>query len=369
MDRLSNSVLLRMHEAFCGTVKEKWKRWVVSAATWHVRCRRAAAAATAIGLLVAGCSSSSDEPVPPATAAQSSEQPQSETAGVDPSPVVPVQTVRSGLVVETRNDQRVTIGFVDPQTGNYSKHAVFENVDFYKDETLLDSHDIRLAPDLLRYAVTRKNSNTVGWVNEDGSFTDVTPEGVPSGPFDGPAPAYQAIGFDGAGNFYFTEQRDLDVAWYVVKASDGSRVAAAEPLDPPGNLKGKRTSDIARNGAGELYARKWSCGKNRGPYISLDRAALIPDMRNDYTDRTLIVRKVDEEGCGVGTPADKVSLLPEANESRISNPVGSPDGQHVAFRRNVSELWITDSNGGGAPREVELNGIDLDESTTLVGWT
>ena len=157
-------------------------------------------------VLAGGCSSSGPSSSPSAQGPTSHQAPPG-TAGADqnasasaaPSPV----KVTSGILALGSVGNKRIYGFIDPNSGQYSEAVTFT---IPSTGSVQGSTFPRLAasPDLTKLAVSSMANGQLmaGWIDSSGQFTAVT-TAADGGAFGGIPPSYVAIGFDGAGNYYY----------------------------------------------------------------------------------------------------------------------------------------------------------------------
>src|SRR5882757_2633037 len=111
----------------------------------------------------------------------------------------PVATAAGIVVVSFEEPSSPVVGYIDPTSGRYSQGATL-NIS-PQSFGAGDRGTIRLAPDWSRYAVSRQVGDIAhaGWVDPQAKFTDVAAQPPPPGG----AVAFDAIGFDGMGNFFY----------------------------------------------------------------------------------------------------------------------------------------------------------------------
>lgn len=314
--------------------------------------KHAVIALTTLLALVSGCSSS-EQPTPSSSASSTSAAAtSSSTSSVTAAPVPP--TPRVGIVVQSKlKGLKPELGVIDPVTGEYGELATF---DLPSDTSGVAEgfprNVVETAPDLERVAITTRAG--AGWVDRLGAFTNVNVEAAP-GPFGGAAATYSAIGFNGRGDFF-----------YERSAPDTGREVYRLPFGQTGPGTKEPTTDlldawITRDGNGELVVASVTCLIGPGNWFSPTEYVFVDGQ-------TQLVRTI------AAAPACSsdggTALLPQANTSQVSNPVVSPDGASVAFRRNADEIWVTSAAGGGEPRQLAVTGASIDFSDAyLIGWT
>lgn len=297
------------------------------------------------------------------------DKPSGPTASTDNSlPPSASPSSATGLMLESKDPSHVEIGFIDPVSGRYHQAVNFSNIQDASGGTLDLSQDIRLAPDLSRYAVARQITFGVmhaGWVDAGGNFTDIN-AGTDPGPFGGMPPSFLPIGFDGQGNFfYFYQGGATEPKVFEVPAG---QTTGAKPTDKSFNY----VNYITRDKSGNLQD------------LSVCRDATILNA-NEYLyspDTTQIYRISSEDalngGCG---RRGGVPLLPTTNTTTmVVSRAANSEGNSVAFLsldtlHQQNGLW-TVGVGGGQPTQLQLTGINLQvlgppgagTSMKLIGW-
>jgi hypothetical protein len=159
-------------------------------------------------VLAGGCSSSGRSSSPSGQAPTShqgapggagADQTPNASASVAPSPA----KVTSGILALNSVGNKRIYAFIDPNSGQYSEAATFT---IPSTGSAQGSTFPRLAasPDLTKLAVSSMANGQLmaGWIDSSGQFTAVT-TAADGGAFGGIPPSYAAIGFDGAGNYYY----------------------------------------------------------------------------------------------------------------------------------------------------------------------
>lgn len=320
----------------------------------RIACRIATTWLIVASLLAPGCSQHSPTitPAPP---------PASETELN--SRWLPTPGMATGIIVEKWQPQSLIIGTIDPLTGAYRHYVTFAaSVDKFDPRSA--GPDYKLSQDFTRYSLTLSSerpggSNRVGWVDRKGTFTEVNTTTPQSVPFDGPAPYFDDIGFDRAGNFYYLAtyfgpnlyNPKITGGQDMIEVPNGA-TQGGQPLrdrTPIGNGDSGTYWEFDGNGEMQVYGA--GCGQS-GNWLNPDEFLTVGDISASASTQ-LYKAKV----CG----ADRVPLLPATYDSVILNPVASPDGSQVAFKRGTQELWIVDATGSGSPRKLNLTGINLAE--------
>ena len=140
----------------------------------------------------------------------------------------PPNRVRSGILTYNSVGNKRIYGFIDPNTGAYSEAVTFT----IPNSGSVQSSSFRAlaaSPDLSKLAATStvNGQSAAGWIDSGGQFTAVTASVTP-GPFGGIPPSYSAIGFDGAGNFYYQSSSQQSLHPQMFKLTAGSTSNAQE---------------------------------------------------------------------------------------------------------------------------------------------
>ncbi|MFF0284358.1 hypothetical protein ACFYSW_29120 [Rhodococcus aetherivorans] len=301
--------------------------------------------------MIAGCSTDSETAATASSAARTS----SSVVNTGPPPADPSSTTPEahsqprGLMAVTSGKSNgftstITIGFVDPASGNYSRFKTFTvGTDWSK----LGAYDVGFSPDLSKYAITRPIDGVkhAGWMDDQGNFTDVNAAEVRD-PFGG----YQnnlAVGFDGFGNFYYEKfaEKGGSGLYKVPPGSEDAGTLVVElgsypTTNPPWNphLLGDGSMDI----------------RNQNVCLGLDFYSwLTPSVwvTTEGSHLYVIPTPTEEDltGCGNGP---KQPLLPETNDASAEYPMASPDGKSIAFLHDGSDLYVVDADGATLPRKL-----------------
>lgn len=222
--------------------------------------------------------------------------------------------------------------------------------------------ELAASPDLTKLAVTKDvdGHRSVGWIDADGEFTNVTPYKDP-GPFGGDGPSYTPIGFDGAGNFFYQQNEQGLPTPLLFELPAGS---TSNPKDVSSQVRSWAEGLKAfRNFDGTM---RFGC---RGGFSWLGPDAKVmvmaPGTQIDRTDVTPDPRT----GCPDMSSAGGVPLLPATNEERVTNAVGSADGTQVVFQMGTS-LYIVGADGSSQPAKLEVP-FEARQfpSLKLLGWS
>lgn len=260
------------------------------------------------------------------------------------------------VVVSAEEPSSPVVGFIDPSSGRYSQGATLNIAPQTFDPA--DRGSVRLAPDWSRYAVTRAvgDASHAGWVDRQAKFTDVTIQAPPSA---GATPRFDAIGFDGMGNyFYRMTAHGQSTVFQVPNGQSGGGEAVAY-------LPGADGTALKRDGTGRLtdmsgcptFAAQW-ISPSEYLHVSADGTQIF---RTNVVDTP----KLRDCDAPIGTP-----LLSPGGTAKVSDPVASPDGTKVAYLVDGTQLWVVDATGKGVPTRLNVSGVDLGSAhhTTIVGW-
>lgn len=333
-----------------------WHTRTIQLRPRHRRGRGAVAVAVCFVLIAASaCGTKSHD-----SASQSTTVPSSTSSTtVTPTKTLnlpdPAPAVIKGIVVGSFADESTpTIGSIDPVTGRYSRFVTFEMRPFGIKRSIAATE---FSPDFTRVATNRAFGQVqhAGWIDIASDFIDVNADSPMPGPFDdADLMSFEAIGFDGAGAFYYRKSKPEGGSG-IVKVPAG-QTSGGEPAE----ITGASWWQYTRDGNGALHLGFDCVPSDLDPWIS-------PTEYVTADGNQINRRLVDAPG-SCGSPGE-TPLLPATNTSDISEAVPSPDGQQVAFRRNGSELWIVSALGGGTPRQLNVTGIDLsDGNNHVMGW-
>jgi hypothetical protein len=286
-----------------------------------------------------------------------------------PSPTSSAQVTSGILAVDTSKNNQRTYGFIDPTSGQYSQVAQFNIPSSSQGIPYLA---IAASPDLTKFALSEQVNGQVaaGWIDTQGNFTNVTPA-AGSGAFSGVPPLYTAVGFDGAGNFYYREQSQGSLYPQMFELTAGT---TTNPTEITSKAAQEGTLNVYLNYDGTL---QFGCNPILswlGPTTEVFVAGGSTQI--DKREHT----HTDVAGCfdqGHDTP-----LLPAANAAHVDNAVGKHDGTMVAFKYdardrpdkttfvNGSDLYTVAADGSAQPTQVNLPNLTPGQLAfmTLLKW-
>lgn len=353
------------------------------------------AAAVLIGL-TSGCGgsdsggshASTQSPATVRSSATATGAPQASTAAPDAQGGKP-----SGVIFAALQDSNRIVVAVDPATGKADQLADFTPSD---EDVRLDAEyatftgDGPLAQralfsaDLQRSVAVKKlpdGTTDVGWIDRDGTFTDVTAATAKSGGFTSTtADDTPAFGPDGA--FYFA-RREPDGGPYKTDPTiwrlSGTDPAAARPL---ATLKDVNYYVNPPSRAMPLCAGcvpfRTPAGQGQGAFRATDfvgtKSYLSTDTEGSMVYLSPLHAKADTSLMDWGT--DGKQLIPETNR-KVWSPVADPAGTQVAFLSKAADAsdptiapeLYTVAAQGGTPHAVAVDGNALGgASPTLLAW-
>ncbi|HSA50801.1 MAG TPA: hypothetical protein VLH10_11930 [Yinghuangia sp.] len=351
------------------------------------------AVAALLMALPAGCDQS---PSPSSgSAAQSSAQQTEETATApapEESSPATADGQASGIVFAALQGSSWIVAAIAPATGATTYEATFSPTD---DDVRLDASFRQMtgggplaeralfSPDLRRAVALRMmadGSEHVGWIDRDGTFTDVTAANTTENGF---ASTFRddtpSFGPDGA--FYFARREPDGSGWktdptiWRLTGSEPGGAVSVEKLDDV-NYYVDATSDVEPLCAGCSPFRTTG-DPNLGAYRVTDFLDGDEYLSTD-TDHAMVYRspvkpKQDTSLMDWGT--DGTPLIPETNRT-VWAPVADPQGGQVAFLSTAvdqgptvpPELYIVDARGG-TPRLVPTGPGPLGGANpTLLTW-
>lgn len=286
-------------------------------------------------------------PTPPFTS-------QSTSVSVKPS---------TGLLASYESGRKVTFGFIDPTTAEFSKYATFNVGTSYNANVLL-------SPDLTKYAmnelILEQNKDNIyhaGWSDLSGHFTDVNAtERIDK---FGPNRTFGAIGFDGDGSFYYTAGTPSTKPTIYKLPAGQSSGSQAMPGTLSHDLGGTGGYQPKRDGAGRIIYLPFNCD------ISFIDKTTYVEAKGIQIYKASVADPNGEPDCDRDNMAkdNKTPLLPSTNRAGVFYPVGSPDGSKVYFLYEYNgDLFVVDSSGRTAPTEVgKVTGVN-DSDVQLVRW-
>jgi hypothetical protein len=301
-------------------------------------------------------------------------EPSGEPSGQTPSgpssgpPGQAPSAVTSGILTLTGTPGHVfTYGFIDPNSGNYSKVASFD----VSQCVCSSGEQIYVSPDFKRFAFTKNvdGHQDAGWIDTKGNFTDVTTHANP-GAFGGRPTNFTAVGFDGTGNFYYEAiaTQATDNAYFKLTAGSTTN---------PEKIKQGNLSFAYLNQDGSVEIPVKSCFQPiwAGPNKMLDISGVgHPHGVGTQINKADAVKDAST-GC-VTASANAVPLLPKTNTTVVENAVSNRDGTQVAFKYDTqslkTDLYIVAADGSSQPKKVPvadtIGGTPLGPSVTLLNW-
>jgi hypothetical protein len=336
-------------------------------------------------VLAGGCSSSgpATSPSGPATS-PSGQQPTSHqaapgTAGADqtstpnasasaaPSPV----KMTSGILALSSVGNKRIYGFVDPNSGQYSEAVTF-TIPTTGSVQGSSFQALAASPDLTKFAVTSmaNGQSAAGWIDSSGQFTAVTTS-VAAGAFGGNPPSYSAIGFDGAGNYYYKQNSQGAMYTDVYEVPAGSTGNAQKlTVTPPGAAD----HGAALNSDGSLL---FGCENMTGNWFDANTRVMAIAPGTQIAKVALAGR--ENGGCPITPASNEVTLLPTTNTAQVHDPVANSDGTKVAFfyddpdrvKHNYPTVYIVGTDGKSQPTLVNLSESDAKKLTgaTFLRWS
>ena len=331
-------------------------------------------------LVLAGGCSSRGSSSSPSGQAQASHQPASGGAGPNqtPSPNAPARAamspvkLTSGILALTMASSNYrSYAFIDPNSGQYSEAVTFT---IPTTPTTFGSSFPGLAasPDLTKLAVTStlNGQSAAGWQDSSGKFTAVTTS-ADVGAFGGNPPVYAAIGFDGAGNYYYKKNSQGAMYTEVYEVSAGSTGNAQKvTMTPPGAAD----HGVALNSDGSLL---FGCGTMGYSWLNANTVVMAMAPGTQIAKIPLSGRQTG--GCPNIPGANAVPLLPASNTAMVHDPVANSDGTKVAFfyddpdrvKHNFPTVYIVGTDGNSPPTMVHLSESDAKKLTgaTFLRWS
>jgi hypothetical protein len=216
--------------------------------------------------------------------------------------------------------------------------------------------------------VNTEPGSTAGWIDAAGNFTAVTPAVTP-GAFGGIPPQFTAIGFDGAGNFYYKSDSRNDKYSEVYKLAAGSTTNAQKITLTPPNAANQGGAFLNYDGT-----LQFGCSSPVRSWLGPN--AIVSEVGSMGVSNQIvkwIVTGHEQGGCPI-TGKD-ANLLPSTNMASVANAVGNRDGTQVAFKygngdHNTSSLFIVATDGNSQPKKLTLSNITENQlaGMTLLKW-
>ena len=246
-----------------------------------------------------------------------------------------------------------SIGVIDPETGVYTKLGLLP--------PRVDANSGRsFSPDFQKYAETTRIDNTThsGWLNADGSFTDMTPE-LSTDDF-GTNVSSRELGFDKQNRFYWsieteTDEHSLpDAKYYRV---DANRLGSAREeipesdagLGAPAGYPPGRAADGTLKQLPRCVRSAYSTLAPDTYFGVVNGGSSPPSSVGTQIYRTTQAGINSSGGC---IDEKSIGLLPATNRLRVTQPIPSPDGSKVAFFSTSGALYIVDGFGRSRPVKI-----------------
>jgi hypothetical protein len=264
-----------------------------------------------------------------------------------PSPTSSANVTSGILTVDTSKNNQRTYGFIDPTSGQYSQVALFN---IPTNSQGIPYLSVAASPDLTKFAMSElvEGQEVAGWIDTQGNFTNVTPPAA-SGAFSGVPPSYIAVGFDGAGSFYYREQSQGSLHPQMFELAAGS---TTNPQEITSTAAQEGTLNVYLNYDGSIHfgcnpILSW-LGPNTQVFVAGGSTQI--DKRQ-YTH-------TDVAGCF--DQYQDTPLLPTSNAAQVADAVGKPDGTMVAFKYddravNGMDLYTVAADGSAQPTKVNTN--------------
>jgi hypothetical protein len=329
-------------------------------------------------VLAGGCSSSGpsnspseQQPTSHQAAPDSAGTDQTSTPNASASTAPSPAKVTSGILALSSIGNKRIYGFIDPDSGQYSEAVTF-TIPTNATEQATSFEALAASPDLTKFAVTSmvNGQSAAGWIDSSGQFTAVTAS-VAGGPFGGNPPSYSAIGFDGAGNYYYQQNSQGAMYTDAYEVSAGSTSDAQKlTVTPPAAAD----HGAALNSDGSLL---FGCENMTGNWLDANTRVMAIAPGTQIAKVALAGR--ENGGCPIAPASNEVTLLPTTNTAMVHNPVASPDGSKVAFfyddpdrvTHNIPTVYIVGTDGKSQPTLVNLSESDAKKLTgaTLLRWS
>jgi len=346
---------------------------------WKLHWRFAVCVVSAPVIVLAGGCSSSGPSSSPSGQAPTSHQGAPGSAGADQTPapnasarVAPSPAkVTSGILALSSVGNKRIYAFIDPNSGQYSEAVTFT---IPSTGSVQGSTFPRLAasPDLTKLAVSSMANGQLmaGWIDSSGQFTAVT-AAADGGAFGGIPPSYAAIGFDGAGNYYYKKNSQGARYTEVYEVSAGSTSNPQQlTMTPPGAAD----HGVALNSDGSLL---FGCENMTGNW--LDANTMVMAIAPGSQVAKVAVAGREKGGCPITPASNEVPLLPATNSAMVHDPVANSDGTKVAFfyddpdrvKHNFPTVYTVGTDGKSQPTLVNLSESDAKKLTgaTLLRWS
>ncbi|MBB5166482.1 hypothetical protein HNP02_006468 [Mycobacterium sp. AZCC_0083] len=329
-------------------------------------------------VLAGGCSSSGPSTSPsgpqptshqdaPGTSVTAQTSTPKASASATPSPV----KVTSGILAVSSIGNKRIYSFIDPNSGQYSEAVTF-TIPTTGSVQSSSFQALAASPDLTKLAVaeTVDGESAAGWIDSSGQFTSVTTAAA-EGPFGGSPPSYSAIGFDGAGNYYYSQNSQgamYTEAYEVLAGSTGN--AQKLTLTPPGAA----AHGAALNSDGSVL---FGCQNMAGNW--LDANTLVMTIAPGTQIAKIALAGREKGGCPITPASNQVTLLPTTNTATVHDPVANSDGTKVAFfyddpdrvKHNFPAVYTVGTDGNSQPTVVNLSESDAKKlvGATFLRWS
>jgi hypothetical protein len=336
------------------------------------RLTASAVAALASASLLVGCgnSTNADENTSRATtSADGTTSPRTTTGG---APSAPAKL--SGLIVFTQTPgdprktgscyaQSLTVGSIDPKTGVYQTQLEFASDDsdrvcLFPTPTDTNNMRFKMSPDGKYYAAQRTINNDVhtGWVDQKGTFTDVTAATLgDQGDFSASISQGPEF-FDGQGNYYYRDFNTDEVRSVEIARPGTSRLVAAKQSQglSPGEVPDRH---------GRFALPVSSCTRRADAW--LDDSTYVFQR----SDATMIFKSTANSDDCTGRNETLASPMLPKTDRVVGPPAASPTGEQIAFlstKGSDTGLFVSDV-AGTAPKKLALSGIEPTQFY-LVDW-
>lgn len=299
-------------------------------------------------------------------------------------PEEPVIDVENGIIVVTDSgDTTVTLDVIDPDTGEYQNYKTFssENCHMYcrGTDNIYDTMTYFNSDYTAVAAITTMDDGAehVGWVDENGDFTDVSAQVTHESDFNA-LTVHERPCFGPDNYFYFFDSSNGRKAVRVPidNISEDSLEIMNDDMDY-GNLNPYPDGSVEDSMYGKYYYDKdMTCTIMHGSFHDWSSAT-----QTTYADKYDMIKirnwKLDSERdwrTPLDTAVEDYPLLPEIEGRENWDPVFSPDGSQVAF---LSQLTTEDgsqptlfvvSSEGGDPEKIETNYPFVRDTTRLMCW-